>query len=522
MIRVFNGDALAIQENDYNWRTALHYFLDGHHNDYVLIYRDDKPIKALSYHDVCYNRDVPEKVIYLDQDVFAEARKYFFTYETQEERWKRAVTVCNRAGEAECILYYQHNPIRIDYPVSEFQEYAFDESLDFDWLARGDLYIFEEYEEYTAFIYDVLERRFPEKRKYFLDENAQIFLGSDGICCVMPDSNSHLDHMVRVTSKRERESISEDPQPGIYSSLEIMTSLFWNAGIQHCGMLNPDKKFFLIQFPMHSSGLCDMIRFCLAKIAMTEYSKPEYIPVINLKVPGDTHHFSKNKSQNVWELFFEPLNDYSVKEVMTSQHVLVSSDKIDAFNLYIMEQFYNPQNMREVCKKYLRLNSEMKTYINKMRSRVMKTESKMLGVVARGTDYRYGGFDVPCPMDDDEFIELVKIKLKEWNCEYLLLATEDIGILEHFKQAGFGDKLKYIEQERYKYPDTNQPGILVSKMKRTDHDYHGEMPYLAILYLLADCNSLISNCQCGAFVVADYINGGMYEHRYCCGKGYCL
>ena len=165
MIRVFNGDALAIQENDYNWRTALHYFLDGHHNDYVLIYRDDKPIKALSYHDVCYNRDVPEKVIYLDQDVFAEARKYFFTYETQEERWKRAVTVCNRAGEAECILYYQHNPIRIDYPVSEFQEYAFDESLDFDWLARGDLYIFEEYEEYTAFIYDVLERRFPEKRK---------------------------------------------------------------------------------------------------------------------------------------------------------------------------------------------------------------------------------------------------------------------------------------------------------------------------------------------------------------------
>ena len=157
-----------------------------------------------------------------------------------------------------------------------------------------------------------------------------------------------------------------------------------------------------------------------------------------------------------------------------------------------------------------------------MRSRVMKTESKMLGVVARGTDYRYGGFDVPCPMDDDEFIKLVKIKLKEWNCEYLLLATEDIGILEHFKQAGFGDKLKYIKQERYKYPDTNQPGILVSKMKRTDHDYHDEMPYLAILYLLADCNSLISNCQCGAFVVADYINGGMYEHRYCCGKGECL
>lgn len=47
---------------------------------------------------------------------------------------------------------------------------------------RADTYIFEEYEEYAAFIYDALERRFPEKEKYFLDENAQIFLGSESCC----------------------------------------------------------------------------------------------------------------------------------------------------------------------------------------------------------------------------------------------------------------------------------------------------------------------------------------------------
>lgn len=214
MIRIFNGDALAIQEKEYDWRTALHYFLDGHKDDYVLVYQGDKPVKTLSYHDVCYNRNVPEMVIYKDQDVFAEARKYFFSYETQQERWKRAVAVCDKSDEVECILYYQHNQIRTGYPVSEFPEYDFDETLDFELLSRVNTYIFEEYEEYTAFIYEVLERRFPEKRKYFLDENAQIFLDTEGICCVIPDSNVQSDDMVR--------HIYKAPQAGVFSSLEIM------------------------------------------------------------------------------------------------------------------------------------------------------------------------------------------------------------------------------------------------------------------------------------------------------------
>mgnify|MGYP006875964818 FL=1 len=63
MIRVYNGDACAVQESEYDWRTALRFFLNGHRDEYILIYRDDKPIKTLSYRDICYNREVPEKII---------------------------------------------------------------------------------------------------------------------------------------------------------------------------------------------------------------------------------------------------------------------------------------------------------------------------------------------------------------------------------------------------------------------------------------------------------------------------
>ena len=144
---------------------------------------------------------------------------------------------------------------------------------------------------------------------------------------------------------------------------------------------------------------------------------------------------------------------------------------------------------------------------------------RILGVVARGTDFKYGGFDSPCPAEDAAYIELIKKKMREWNCTSIFLATEDADILEHFKQADFDGQIYFIDQNRYQYPNPDQPGILIANLKKDTQDYHDEMPYLAVLYLLAACVSLISNCRCGAYIVADYINGGMYEHCYCCGEG---
>lgn len=211
---------------------------------------------------------------------------------------------------------------------------------------------------------------------------------------------------------------------------------------------------------------------------------------------------------------------------MQSSHVLICDEKMDSFNPYMMEQYHDVHNMRMIYGKYLRLNQEMSSYVNEIKKQFFSQgegtdEKKVLGVIARGTDFRYGGFDIPRPMEDEPYIELVRRKMDEWGCDSFLLATEDMDILEHFRQAGFGKRMRYIEQDRYRYTDVGQPGLVVAKMKKEGHDYRDELPYLAVLYLLADCDSLITNCRCGAFIVADYINGGAYEHRYCCGEGDC-
>ena len=183
MIRVYNGDACAVQESEYDWRTALRFFLNGHRDEYILIYRDDKPIKTLSYRDICYNREVPEKIIYLDQDVFAEARKYFFTYREQEERWMRAVAVCNRQEEVECILYYQHNPITTGHPVSEFEEYdSFPGQIPISSKNMKNM------RRLSMMLWNVVSRRrrnifWMRTRRYFWDRRAAVRGTAIFMCC---------------------------------------------------------------------------------------------------------------------------------------------------------------------------------------------------------------------------------------------------------------------------------------------------------------------------------------------------
>lgn len=546
MIKVYNGDAYGVQEEDYDRSRSLQFFLNGHKNEYILIYRGDRLLKVLSYYDVLYSREVPEKVLYLNPDVFSEARELFFSYKNADDRWNRAVAVCSGPeddggpGDVECILYYQQNLTSFIYPAGEFEDYGFDEELDLELLSRADTYLFEEFEEYTAFICEVLERKFPEKEKIFLDENAEVFSGfgfryrvgtrdellqdaGDAPRSGMQNADRVHDsgrNTFYITSEREKDFFGRRFQKNIYSSLDIMTALFWRKKETGYGDLHPDKRFMLIRFPIYSSGLGDVIRFCMTKVATVEYRKLDYIPVIDLSVPDGGNSFSGGREENVWEDLFEPLNEYRPEEVLQSRHVLLCDDKMDAFNPYMMEQYHDSGHMRGIYKKYLRLNREMKAYIDPLREHFFGNETgKVLGVVARGTDYRYGGFDVPKPVEDEAYIALVKEKMEEWGCSSLLLATEDADILEKFRQAGFGDRLKYLEQERFRYTDVNTKGLLVAKMKKADNDYHDEMPYLAVLYLLAECGALISNCRCGAFEVADFVNGGEYEQRYCCGEG---
>lgn len=78
MIKVFTGDVYAVQESEYDRDMLLDSFLNGHRAEYILLYSGEKLQKTLSYEDVLFCRNVPERVLALGKDVFGKARELFF------------------------------------------------------------------------------------------------------------------------------------------------------------------------------------------------------------------------------------------------------------------------------------------------------------------------------------------------------------------------------------------------------------------------------------------------------------
>ena len=164
MIKVFNGDAFGIQEEEYDRNTLLQFFLDGHREDFILVYRGEKLLKALSYYDILFNREVPEKVLYMNPNVFIQARDLIYAYGREEDRWRRALAVCDDNGEVLCLLYYLENCTSTVCPVSDFKRYGCEGRTDLTLLSQAETWVFEELEEYTYFLCHALEHFFPEKR----------------------------------------------------------------------------------------------------------------------------------------------------------------------------------------------------------------------------------------------------------------------------------------------------------------------------------------------------------------------
>lgn len=226
MIKVFTGNVYGIQEEACDRDSLLLFFLDGHREEYIAVYRGENLIKILSYEDILYTREVPEIVLELNEDVFAEARKIFFHY---ENRLNRAVAVCNEKGEIECILHYCQNRTSFVYPVDEFKEYSLENELDLALLERADSFVIETFEEYTNAIIQVILKYFPQKKVICKDENLKLFFEETSFLIVdLKEEGDFGDAGVMyISSKLEKDYCAEQRFTMRYNSLDVMTSIFW-------------------------------------------------------------------------------------------------------------------------------------------------------------------------------------------------------------------------------------------------------------------------------------------------------
>ncbi len=116
-------------------------------------------------------------------------------------------------------------------------------------------------------------------------------------------------------------------------------------------------------------------------------------------------------------------------------------------------------------------------------------------------------FGHPIPPPVEFAISTIIVKMKEWNCNKVFLATEDREILNNFKNI-FGDLCITFDRE---YPEyKNGQMISLCRIDRpNDHFLQGK-DYLTQIVLLSQCNSFIT-ARCsgaiGAVMMAEH-----FEH----------
>lgn len=263
------------------------------------------------------------------------------------------------------------------------------------------------------------------------------------------------------------------------------------------GKENLDKIFYVIGQKEPSGGLWWIINKVVMHIAYAH--DKNYIPVIDYKHYWTQYHnIGELNRTNVWEKFFLQPSGYSLENISRSHNIIISDKYSAPSDQYLMgnTDFYEcPERLnyfRSVFKQYITFTPNTLNLLNEMRDKIIPENSRVLGILCRGTDYllkKPKGHPVqPNPQD---VIEDAKKVIREYHCDYIFLATEDRSILDLFKSE-FGDQLLYVNQRRVSKEEMQAVDLLIDANKKSIEDkYMMGINYLASTYILSKCNCFI-------------------------------
>lgn len=450
------------------------------------------------------------------QNVFLEALAFYRNHLSQLDQ---KIDVRDADGAYKYSLHYERNQVNsLDY-VSDFWNYdKNDKNIDLELIERGEVFIFLSFEEYTYVSAQIIRERYPKKYIFFVDKLAALFFEQTQHMVIIDCLNDFF-HTYRhflskvifiIDSKKEYLPNHVRCIVKRYRSLEFMSGIFWKCEQHSYGEMNPDKTFYLINNPLDTAGMADLIKFTLYRVMMADFKG--LIPVIDLSVRDDGNQFNGGDGRNAWTMFFEQVSSYSLEEVYKSKHVVRSTDQLDFFNPYIQEFAYLA-NEKVMLQKYLTYNPVTKDYIESVYHDLIPEDCIVLGVIGRGTDFRSDKARwVPNPPDPMKLLKSVEDFIKHASVDYIFLATEDARVYDCFMESALKNKIICVEQERITYSEEDKKLFLSEIYKREKIDgYLFNLKYLSVLEILSRCDYLISGCYCGAHRIAEALNNGRYR-----------
>lgn len=174
------------------------------------------------------------------------------------------------------------------------------------------------------------------------------------------------------------------------------------------------------------------------------------------------------------------------------------------------------------------LNSRFRAEMEEYAEAVFRGR-KMLGVLARGTDYvtsKQGPESVHARAGD--MVPLIREWMEKDGYEAIFLATEDSDILDRMRQE-FPGKVLAVAQERHRVSDLRrQKTRMIYELEKKLHsgaEYEAALEdttvnYFYALYILSRCDAFMCSGRCNGYDVVKAFREGEFarEYRFAPGK----
>lgn len=285
------------------------------------------------------------------------------------------------------------------------------------------------------------------------------------------------------------------------------------------GNKNRSETIYIIRRPSKTVGLLSYVITTLGHIQRAV--DQGYKVVVDMK--NYENMYQQSKKDNSWEYFFEQPSRISLDEAYKSQNVILTSETIPETRPNDTDDFYynmyNRKCWQELCKKYIRVNSDVNQYVEEIKDRLFGCSEgqKVLGVLCRGTDYTsLKPKSHPVQPTAKQLIQRIHELKKIYCIDKIFLVTEDEHVLEEFKQEFTEGILKYLDTKRF---TGHEKEYLVNTMYREQVNTKRQgIDYLAQILLLSKCEYFIGGRTSGSVGVALFSDGFEYEEYFDLGR----
>lgn len=327
-----------------------------------------------------------------------------------------------------------------------------------------------------------------------------------------------MNQVIRKIVKRYKEN------PPVIATKKLFYDYFTREKYVAFGNLYPEKTIYIIRGYDYNSPFCiapihNLLANYFYVVSHIIYAQEKgWIPVVDQQnyPEYNTMSFPINGSLNAWEYFWNQPSNISLEEAYCSKNVVLSRRNfISKWDLgYDINNYYNKDLLSffySICNA-IHFNRFTQNYINEKRN-ILPSACKILGV-----SIRYGGHSKlaqnyveghPIQPEIDHMIQIVSDRMKQWNMDYIYLASDNESSVSAFKNV-FHDKLIVLKRTRAEigkeYSKDRE-----KKMYSDENLYLTSLDYLTEMMILSYCDGLIGSITSGfRFAVVQSVNNCKY------------